>query len=492
MSNEIQKTQYLGILGIKYQTKLLGELFVPNNKNEETGNLFFDEVIELLDPKYFETLEMRRIMMITKEYYQKTKNSPNIDNIESIINSTINNDIEKRECLQRINNIKELWKKYKNGSVTNDRSYIKDQALRFVKQQEFLKANKESEDALAGGIITSEELFKISDKYKKIIDIGSPMNYGIDIFDRPDQILKEDYRDPIGTGIKEIDDKIEGGLSHGEFALILAGQGIGKTPFLTLIANNAYQNGKNVLHVLLEGKRDDVRRKHYARLFNVPINQLHLHKEKILNGIQDLTTNTKIGNLRVERLPDNTTPNKFKKWVLKTEDKLGYKFDVICMDYIDCLEPDERYSSPFFGQEEVAKKMESMTEELGWRLYAGIQAKKEANDKRILDMSDCGGAVGRIKKAQLVISLGADKAQKTSDKINVAINKCRFAKSGWIWEDCIFDNSVLNFSVNEVVDLDEGIGEESIAKAEYEKSKQNNYSNPNSNNNKTKVNNVTV
>ncbi len=444
---EAGKKEYLGILGLSFQVKLLGELLVPNNINKDTNNYFFDEVIELLHPTYFETLDMRRIMTMIKEYYQKYKIPPNIDNIQTMITTTIQNDVEKQELEARLLSIKVIWADIKSGKINNDRQFTKSKTLTFIKQQEFLLVSKECDQKLSYGIVDADVIFTITEKFKKVADIGSPINYGIDIFDNPDSLLIEDYRKPIGTGIKEVDKQIGGGLSEGEWALIMAGSGIGKTPFLTVIANNAYQHGHNSLHIIMEGKADNVRRAHYSKIFKTPINDLYKNTDAIKKKMAELKTDARLGTLRVERLPDDTTPNKLRKWIKRTEDKLGYKFDMICLDYIDCLMPNEKTQDKWFGQETVARNIESMCEEEGWRMFVGIQAKKEAGSKRILEMADCGGSVERLKKAQLVMFLGADPEEKTKDQINLGVLKCRFARSGYLWEKCIFNNSLLSFSV---------------------------------------------
>lgn len=450
--------KYLGYLPQQYQLKLIGELLVPTNINKDTNTLFFDDVIELLHPHYFDTLDLKHLFILIKEYYQKYKAGPNIDNIQTLVKTNLTNEIEKEELESRLTQVTEIWKKYKAGTINNDRQFIKSQTITFIKQQEFAKVNKEAEQQFSRGLVDEHTIFAISEKYKKIIDIGNSKNNVVDIFERPEDILIEDYRKPIGTGVKEIDTKIDGGISVGEIALVCAAQGVGKTSLLTLIANNAYMDGKNVLHLILEGKRDDIRRYHYAKMFNIPGNELHKHRDFILEEVKKQKTNLKLGNLKIERLSDDITPNKLKKFILKTEDKQGYKFDLICLDYIDCLNPDEKTNNPFDGQADVVKRIETMVEDCDWRMYLGIQAKKEANNKRVLDINDIGGSVERPKKAHLIIMVGADMGQLDNNEVNVTIAKCRFAKGGSIWEGCHFDRSVLEFKTSTQFKIVEELG----------------------------------
>lgn len=442
-----EKREYLGLLGINFQIKLLGELMIPNNINKDTQNSFFDEVIDLIDSNYFEKMDMRRIMSLIKEYYQKFKIAPNMDNILEMIISLNTSDTEKEELKQRLVTIKDLWSKYKTGAINNDRDFIKNKTLIFIKQQEFSNVQREAEEHFRKGVVDAQTIYVISEKYKKIIDIGSPESVGDTLFARPDELLVEDYRDPIGIGNSVIDAEIDGGISKGEMCFILAGQGSGKTGMLTYIANNGYLNGKNVLHVILEGNKKDIRRRHYSKLFKVKTSEFHLRKEYILECLKKLEKSTKVGNLVIEKLKD-MTPNKFRKWVNKIEQKLGYKFDMICLDYIDCLRSDDKVQDRFYSQELIAQDLEKITDEEQWRLFAGIQAKKEANGKRILTLDDIYGSAERGKKCHLLLTIGRDIEQNRQGLITIHNAKCRFTQSGQVWEDCRLNGDFLTLDVN--------------------------------------------
>lgn len=446
---EVQdKVEYLGLLGISFQIKLLGELIIPNNINKETGNNFFEEVIELLHPKYFQTMDMRRVMTIVKDYHQKYKSAPNIDNLVEAINSLMTTEIEKDELRARINSIRVIWKGYKDKTINNDRAHTKSRTIDFIKQQELSIINAEVAEKFKFGIVDSSTLIGFSNKYKNVINIGSPMKGGTDILEKPEEILIDDYRTPIGIGNKYFDSFIDNGLSLGDWALVLAAQGVGKSSLLTYIANNGFLNGKNVAHIIFEGRKNDIRRKHYAKMFKTPNKDLSSKKEEILIRVKELQKNLKVGNLVIEKMKGGTTPTQIKNWIKKEEDARGYLFDEICLDYVDCMLPSEFTKDKWLGQEIVINELEQMVEEEGWRGWFGIQAKKEANNQRVLGMGDCGGSVERIKKAPLVITLGRDQQQKTNNRVNIAIPKCRWARDGHVFEDVYFDGDMLVLDMN--------------------------------------------
>ena len=70
--------------------------------------------------------------------------------------------------------------------------------------------------------------------------VGAEKDDGTSIAEGWDDVLQEDFRHPIPTGISGIDDLTDGGLSRGELGVVLAPYGVGKTTILTKIANTAY------------------------------------------------------------------------------------------------------------------------------------------------------------------------------------------------------------------------------------------------------------
>ena len=74
----------------------------------------------------------------------------------------------------------------------------------------------------------------------------------MDIFDNIKEVLVDDFRKPIRTGINGLDEYMDGGLSKGELAVILAPFGVGKTTMITKLANTAMNDGYRVLQIFLK------------------------------------------------------------------------------------------------------------------------------------------------------------------------------------------------------------------------------------------------
>ena len=90
----------------------------------------------------------------------------------------------------------------------------------------------------------------------------------MDVFSGLDEVLMDDFREPIPTGITGIDNLLDGGLARGEIGVFLAPTGVGKSTVLTKVANTAYNLGFNVIQIFFEDNPKIIQRKHITCCYN--------------------------------------------------------------------------------------------------------------------------------------------------------------------------------------------------------------------------------
>lgn len=441
----------LGRLGINFQIKLLCEILTPNNINLKTGNNFFDEVIQTLDSNYFEDKSLRLLMTIIKNYFNEFNLPPNIDNIYSLVNTTINNEIDRNELIARLQSIKNIGISRKNGTINNDTQLIKNSTIDFIIQQEMLKAIKFSDEKLSKGIVDHGTLESISEKFKKIGEIGNVKHNSVNLLDDLDRCLSETSRKGIKTGFKFIDEnfKTAKGLND-EILLVIASSGVGKTPFLSMLSINNYLSGKNWVHIIFEGDRDEVRKKMLAQVTGVPISQLSREKETVKKRIEVIKNNPNVGSLKVIRMPYGSTPLQIKKELVAESERIGKPIDGASLDYINCINVDSdlKTNNQLVDEERVMRRFESICSEMGISLAIGCQSGRQGANKPVLGAEDVSGSFDRVRVAALVITLGATQEQQNNNLVNIAIPKCRFARGGQVYENLIFDNDAMILDTN--------------------------------------------
>ena len=315
-----------------------------------------------------------------------------------------------------------------------------------IKQQEFRKLGEHITEKTRSGEIKAKGFIEsVEDKVKKIADIGSCEDYGIDLVEDIDRALRKEFRDTIPTGIDFIDGITKGGLGKGEAGIILSPSGFGKSSMLTKIANTAYVEGKNVLQIIFEDTEDQIRRKHYAILSKIPLSEFENNEDLVKHKVIDTVTNNKnLGNLIIKRfVEDETTIPEIKKWIDRYQKKFNIKFDILILDYLDCLDSHKKTSDPNEAEKIIIKAFMDMAAEYEIPGWSAVQASRNAFSSEWVDATQTGGSIKRIQKSHLFISIAKTVEQKENNLANVQILKFRSGADGQRIGDCIFNNDTM-------------------------------------------------
>ena len=232
-----------GYLGDKFQLKLLSLLIVDDK--------FADNIVDSIEPTYFDDQYCRLLMQLIKEYYGKYESVPTHDALDQLIRIEVSNETAKEY-------LKDTVKKLKEQDFS-DADFTQQTALKFCKQQEIKKAINSSEKIMSTG--NFEDYDKIEELFRKALSVGNEKDDGIDVFNSLEEVLADDFRHPVPTGITGIDNITDGGLSKGELGVVLAPFGVGKSTVLTKFANTAYNLGHNVVQIIFEDNPKVIQRK---------------------------------------------------------------------------------------------------------------------------------------------------------------------------------------------------------------------------------------
>ena len=424
--------QSFNFLGQSFQLKLLSQLF--------SDRKFSERIINVIQTKYFDNMNYRQIVVFIKDYYEKYENIPTYDNIIQTISIEVKDDIQK-EYLHSL--VKEIKKQ-----TLEDSKYIQDISLKFCKQQSLKKALQYCNKVLEKGEF--ENYDKLEEKLRETLNIGEENDDGIDVMSGLDDVLSEDYRHPIPTGISGIDKTIGGGLSKGELGVILAPTGVGKTTMLTKISNTGKNLGYNVLQIIFEDTDVEIRRKHISCWTGIELSELSKNKEKIIKKLSELKNedNFNKGRLFIRRFPsDATTINMIKNFV-KRQISIGFKPDIIVLDYLDCVIPNRKIEDINAGEGSVIRSFESMLFEFNMAGWVALQGNRGSLSADIVQLDKMGGSIKRAQVGHLVISIAKSLQQKELGLATIAILKSRFGRDGVVFENCTFDNSRVHIDTN--------------------------------------------
>ncbi len=418
----------LSYLGIEYQFRLVAQIL--------TDSGFAESIIEIIDPNYFEDKELKAIVHVLKEAKRVDDVIPDVGSLQMRLLEGCKDDLQRRGVLIQLNKVLE--------SNLNDTLYIQDVAMKFCKQQELKKSIKEITKIIERGNL--DDYHECELILRRALDHGNKKDDGIDVFDNIKNVLKENYRKPILTGINGLDSIMEGGLAKTELGVILAALGVGKTTVVTKMANSAVSNGYNVLQIFFEDTPTVIQRKHLACWSGYELNDLTDHVDELME-MCDKKAREFNGKLTLKKFAsDSTTIPIIKNYIRKLIAK-GNRPDIVFIDYIDCVQPSKQYDDVNVGEGSVMRQFETMLFDLNMAGWVAVQGNRSAIKSEVVDTDQMGGSIKKAQIGHFIMSIARTIDQKDTKQANVAILKSRFGRDGIIYENVLFDNAKLEIDL---------------------------------------------
>lgn len=436
----------LGYLGKDFQNKFIWQLLTNQN--------FGLKIIDDLDASYIDDNYLKRIVVLYIDYYKEYNKVPSLINksIFEVVNERVTNEIEKTTINTILGKAKNYNIKVFKNIIPDDGDVVQSKVWNFIKQQKYIKLAKEIIAKTAEGNL--DLIPKIEEDLQSIQKVGVEIDYGQDIEDNIDETVESDYRNPIPTGIKGLDEIMGGGLGNGEMGFILAPTGTGKTTMLTLLANHAFSVGKNVLHIFFEDTYPQIRRKYCTAISEIGLRDFEDNKDYIKTKFKDYVSDikSKYGNkLSLAKFPqDETRTIPFiKKFIKELQIIKGVRYDMIVLDYIDCLESHIPNKNDALQNElTVIKSFEAMLSELDIAGWSAFQGNRQSIDAEKVGFNQLGGSIKKAQKTHFTISIAKTPLQKEEKRANISVLKSRFGIDGVTFENSLFDNENMKIILN--------------------------------------------
>jgi replicative DNA helicase len=412
-------------LGNNFQIQLLNQIILDKE--------FSHSIIDVIENNYFENKYFKIIIQMVKEYYKKYEHTPSFDTLEQVAKSELQQETAVKVVLDTIKKIKD--------APIDGVDFVQEKALKFCKQQELQKVMKKAQKIIEGGEF--ENYDTLEEMVREALLVGSKDTTTMDVFSNLDQVLDEDYRHPIPMGIPGIDRLLKGGLAKGEIGVILAPTGVGKSTILTKISNHAFNLGFNVLQVFFEDNPKVIQRKHFTLWTKIHPDELSEKKEEVMNKVKEIKE--KMPNtLDLKKLPSDTkTMTQIKNEVRKMIAD-GIKIDMIVLDYIDCIVPDKNLGDEWKSEGSVMRGFESMCHELNLVGWTATQGNRASISSEVVTTDQMGGSIKKAQVGHVIITVAKTLQQKEMKLATIAITKSRVGDDGVVFENCKFDNAMID------------------------------------------------
>jgi KaiC/GvpD/RAD55 family RecA-like ATPase len=419
-------------LGSSFQVQLLNQIVVDKE--------FSRSIVDVIESNYFDNKYFKIIIQMIKEYNQKWDGVPSFETLEQITKSEFQQESIAKVVIDTIRKIKE--------APVSGGDFVQEKALKFCKQQELQKAITKAQKVIDGGEF--ENYDTLEEMIREALQVGIVEDGMLNVFSNLDDVLNEDYRHPIPMGIPGIDRLLKGGLAKGEIGVILAPTGVGKSTILTKIANHAFNLGYNVLQIFFEDNPKVIQRKHFTLWSKIHPDDMSNKKEEVLMRVKEVESKM-TNQLILEKLPSDTMTMTQIKNLIRKKIADGIKVDMVLLDYIDCVVPEKNLGDEWKSEGSVMRGFEAMCHELNLVGWTATQGNRSSISSEVVTTDQMGGSIKKAQVGHVIISIAKTLQQKEMKLATIAITKSRIGDDGIIFENCKFDNSMLEIDTESSV-----------------------------------------
>lgn len=396
----------LNQFGHSFQIKVITSLL--------TDKSFIQQVSDILYPDFFESEANNWIVSEIQTYYMQFKSIPTLD-VFKIKLQEVEKEVLKSTVVETLKEVYKLTK-------SEDLDFVKQETVKFCRNQCLKKAILESADLLRQGDY---------DSIKKTIDsalkAGHERNVGYNLLEGIIERYTENVRNTIPTPWPLINDLSAGGFGKGELILFVAPPGIGKSTALMNIGAHSVQKGMNVVHYTMELSEAYTAQRYDAIITGIATQNLKYNLEEVEQELHKKVT----GNLTIKYYPTKTASVNTLKAHLDQLILLGTKPDLVVIDYADLLRGTSRTREKLHEDLEIIyEELRGLAGEYEIPVFSASQSNRSSADSDIVTGDQIASSFAKIMVADFIISLSRKVTDKIAGTGRFFVIKNRFGPDG--------------------------------------------------------------
>jgi archaellum biogenesis ATPase FlaH len=400
-------TDKLSEYGWGFQVKVIAAMF--------TDRLFLQQISDIIQPDYFESDANSWLLEVILTHFIEYKAPPSKDVLKVKLTELSDDGPESILKTAILEQLKDVFR----FMESDDLSFVKDEILKFCKNQKMKQAIMESVPLLQQGNYDQIKL-NMDNAMKAGADTNIGLDYKLNISAR----YSEAARHTITTGWDVIDDLMDGGLAEGELGVVMAPAGIGKSWLLINIGANAIKAGHTVIHYTLELNENYVGQRYDSVLTGINAQALKNHQETVEEKMQQLR-----GDLIVKYFPTKSVGVMGLKAHLEKTIMMGKKPDLVIVDYGDLLKINTK-KDKHEALEELYEELRGMAGEYSIPLWTASQAGRSALEEDVIEADKIASSYGKVMVADFLMSLSRKVEDKMSGTGRGHVIKNRFGPDG--------------------------------------------------------------
>ena len=379
---------------------------------------FFIDIHEHLKPEHFVDESCANVWKITNAFFNEYNSMPEIDRVKHLVRKGYDIDIEDGFLRTDI----------------QDREFLLNETIKLIRMQEFKSLIYDAAgelDSKSPNIEKYEEMFKNVLAIQPITDLG--MVY-LDLDERFEKLKAQQVvRTP--TGIKVVDDALDGGLAPKELVAFAAPPGAGKSYLLCIAGSNMLLEGVNVLHYTLEMSEERVSLRYDMAILDRTIPEILDDVEDTKKQIE-LRKNLKLkkANLIIKEFPTKqASVNTIRAHIRKLKEQKGFVPDVVIVDYGDIMKATSRYNSRYEEQGAIFQELRGLGQELNVPILTATQTNRGSMSKDMVTMEDLGDSFDKARIMDALFMIMQTPEQKEEGLFKMVEAKVRNGASGRVF-----------------------------------------------------------
>lgn len=427
--------------GESYEIKILANLV-----NDED---FLIRVIDPLKPDYFTFSEHEWMMEYVAGYYLKYSSIPTY---ETVLIELKDQKLRKSVRDPIIILSHKIFQKYKK--YTKDGERIQEDVIRFCKTRAFENAAIKTAELAPYG-----KFDQINQLWEEARLVGEQIYLGVDLDDLEDRKHNEVRKNVKPLFSEAINKRIGGGLGEGEFIVIIAPMGAGKTMIVSRQAAFNRINGTNTLVISLELNERKIRQRIDACLLDKELDETKdpkAYEEEIANRLKILNNGSKV--IIEKHSASGTTAANIRNRIKILESK-GIEIHHVIIDYLDvmdCVDPKLNYKKDWEKFEYVSRDIYNMCQEMGVGVLGLVQGNTTSIDAEVISAKSTSGGAKRLHPADVIIGYARPPHFKQQERGNFSFIKSRFGKDGFVLPaETNYDKAEINVLDKESYMVDE-------------------------------------
>lgn len=279
--------------------------------------------------------------------------------------------------------------------------YAADNALEFAKMQAMKLAILQSVDDIKDGDLQSP-LQRVKEAQAVGLD---QTGLGIDLIDDMELWMYEELKGRrFPTGWTSIDRVLGGGLVAGEYGLVMAPSGRGKTTALINIGYSmaGLMGAANVTHVTLEMPAMKIAKRYAARITGIRLKRGETESDAFADKMRKAAK----ARLRARlRIIDPSRSMQSIQYALENLVSDGHNTEALIIDYPDLIVPSGRYTEKRFALADITRDLRAMGKDMGVPIWAATQSGRHTFYKEVITEADVAEAIEKINISDFVVSV---------------------------------------------------------------------------------------